>query len=104
MPTTTNACSVDRARWRELQVPETLGSPATRLADAYVALGAKPSFTCAPYLRADAPTRGEHLGYSESNAVVFANSVVGAKSQKYADYMDACVALVGRAPFGAATL
>ncbi|KAK7249778.1 hypothetical protein SO694_00004722 [Aureococcus anophagefferens] len=69
VPTTTNACSVDRGRWRELGVPDALGVPADALADCYVALGAAPSFTCAPYLRDDAPARGEHLGYSESNAV-----------------------------------
>ena len=102
VPTTTNACSVDRGRWRELDVPDALGLPATRLADCYVALGAAPSFTCAPYLRDDAPARGEHLGYSESNAVVFVNSVSGARSQKYADYMDGCVALCGRAPHAGA--
>ena len=104
IPTTTNACSVDRKRWRDLGVPAALGEPATRLADAYVALGAAPSFTCAPYLRRDAPERGDHLGYSESNAVVFVNSVTGARSQKYADYMDACVALAGRAPLAGAHL
>ncbi|KAH8064317.1 DUF126-containing protein [Aureococcus anophagefferens] len=102
VPTTTNACSVDRGRWRDLDVPDALGVPATRLADCYVALGAAPSFTCAPYLRDDAPARGEHLGYSESNAVVYVNSVSGARSQKYADYMDGCVALCGRAPHAGA--
>lgn len=97
VPTTTNAASVDLRRWRDLGVPRELGEPAERLAQAYVALGAKPTFTCAPYLL-DEPRSGEHLGWSESNAVAFANSWLGARSAKTADYLDACVALTGRAP------
>ena len=104
VPTTTNACGVDRRDWRALGIPKAHGLPSERLADAYVRLGAAPSFTCAPYLRDDAPVRGEHLGYSESNAVVYVNSVIGARTQKYADYMDVAVALTGRAPLAGAHL
>ena len=46
--TTTNSCSVDRSNWRRLGVADALGEPASRVADAYVALGCAPSFTCAP--------------------------------------------------------
>ena len=48
VPTTTNSCSVDRRNWRRLGVADALGEPASRVADAYVALGCAPSFTCAP--------------------------------------------------------
>ena len=100
--TTTNSCSVDRAHWRSLGVPEALGAPASRVADAYVALGCASSFTCAPYLLASAPQEHAHVAWGESNAVVYANSVLGAKTQKYADYLDACCALTGRAPLAGA--
>eukprot|EP00438_Fugacium_kawagutii_P013623 Skav229255 [mRNA] locus=scaffold2418:44184:48482:- [translate_table: standard] len=65
---------------------------------AYLKMGAKGSFTCAPYLLHSAPEKGDHIGWGESNAVVFANSVLGARTQKYADFLDACVAITGRAP------
>ena len=102
VPTTTNSCSVDRSNWRQLGVPSTLGEPASRVADAYVALGCADSFTCAPYLLDSAPSSSEHVAWGESNAVVFANSVLGAKTQKYADYLDACAAITGRAPLAGA--
>ena len=102
VPTTTNSCSVDRRNWRRLGVSEELGEPASRVADAYVALGCADSFTCAPYLLDSAPASSEHVAWGESNAVVFANSVIGAKTQKYADYLDACAALTGRAPLAGA--
>jgi predicted aconitase len=69
-----------------------------RQTDAYVAMGAMPTFTCAPYLLDSAPLAGEQIGWAESNAVAFANSVIGARTDKYADYMDLCVALTGRTP------
>ncbi len=97
-PTTTNAISVDHAHWRAQGVPESFGLPASRLADAYVAMGAKPSFTCAPYLLPDPPKAGEDIGWSESNAVVYANSVLGARTVKHPDFLDLCIALTGRAP------
>jgi predicted aconitase/predicted aconitase with swiveling domain len=102
VPTTTNSCSVDRSNWRRLGVSSELGEPASRVADAYVALGCTDSFTCAPYLLDSAPASSEHVAWGESNAVVFANSVIGAKTQKYADYLDACAALTGRAPLAGA--
>lgn len=98
VPTTLNAISVDKRRWRTLGVAEDLGVPASALADAYLAMGAEPTFTCAPYLLESAPGFGEQIGWAESNAVVYANSVIGARTMKYPDYLDICIALTGRAP------
>jgi predicted aconitase/predicted aconitase with swiveling domain len=98
VPTSLNAVSVDQRRWREQGVDPALGEPASALAEAYVALGCRPTFTCAPYLLDSAPGLGEQVVWAESNAVVFANSVLGARTQKYADFLDICTALTGRAP------
>ena len=98
IPTTLNAVSVDRRRWHALGVDAAIGEPASRLADAYLAMGAKPSFTCAPYLLDSVPVFGEQIVWAESNAVVYANSVIGARTLKYPDYLDICIALTGRAP------
>ena len=98
VPTTLNAISVDRRHWRELGVEAAFGAAASALADTYVAMGAQPSFTCAPYLLDGAPGFGEQIGWGESNAVVYANAVLGARTLKYPDFLDACVALTGRAP------
>ena len=98
VPTTLNAISVDQRRWRELGVDPALGEPASALGDAYMAMGAQLSFTCAPYLLDTAPKAGEQIVWAESNAVVYANSVLGARTQKYPDFLDICIALCGRAP------
>jgi predicted aconitase len=98
VPTTLNALSVDRRRWRELGTDPTFGVAASKVADLYMAMGARVSFTCAPYLLDDKPSKGEHIGWAESNAVVFANSVLGARTQKYPDFMDVFIGITGVAP------
>ena len=98
VPTTMNAISVDRANWQAQGVPPSFGKPAARLADAYVRMGCKPSFTCSPYLLDTAPQAGENIAWAESNAVIFANTVLGARTAKHPDFLDLCIALTGRAP------
>ena len=98
VPTTLNSISVDQRRWRELGIDPALGEPASALGDAYMEMGAQLSYTCAPYLLDSAPKAGEQIVWAESNAVVYANSVLGARTLKYPDYLDICIALTGRAP------
>lgn len=98
VPTTMNAISVDKAHWRAQGVPDDFGDPAARLADAYVRMGCRPTFTCSPYLLDSAPSAGESIAWAESNAVIFANTVLGARTAKHPDFLDLCIALTGRAP------
>jgi hypothetical protein len=98
IPTTMNAISVDHGNWRSQGVAPDFGLRAVRLADAYVQMGARPTFTCAPYLLASAPKAGENIGWSESNAVIYANTVLAARTVKHPDYLDLFIAMTGRAP------
>ncbi len=74
-------------------------SGARLLMDLYEQLGCEPVWTCAPYQLPGGPRLGDHIVGSESNAVAFYNSVVGARSNKYGDFFDVCAALVGRVPY-----
>ncbi|MBD8555928.1 DUF521 domain-containing protein [Rhizobium sp. CFBP 8762] len=98
IPTTMNAISVDHANWAEQGVLPSFGAPAARLADAYVRMGCRPTFTCSPYLLDGAPVAGESIAWAESNAVIYANTVLGARTAKHPDFLDLCIALTGRAP------
>jgi predicted aconitase/predicted aconitase with swiveling domain len=98
IPTTINAISVDHGNWRAQGVPPDFGLRAARLADAYVNMGARPTFTCAPYLLDTVPEAGENIGWSESNAVIYANTVLAARTVKHPDYLDLFIAMTGRAP------
>jgi hypothetical protein len=65
---------------------------------AHVELGCAPTFTCAPYQTAWRPRFGAQIAWGESNAIVFANSVIGARTNRYGDFIDLCCAMTGRAP------
>jgi predicted aconitase/predicted aconitase with swiveling domain len=104
IPTTMNAISVDHANCRAQGVPPVFGGPAQRLADAYVRMGCQPTFTCSPYLLDSAPAEGEAIAWSESNAVIYANSVLGARTAKHPDFLDLCTAMTGRAPLSSVYL
>jgi len=74
-------------------------SGARLLMELYERLGCEPVWTCAPYQLPGGPRLGDHIVGSESNAVTFYNSVIGARTNKYGDFLDVCAALVGRVPF-----
>jgi predicted aconitase len=69
-----------------------------RLMRAHVELGCAPTFTCAPYQSIHRPRFGAQIAWGESNAIVFANSVIGARTNRYGDFIDLCCAMTGRAP------
>ncbi|MFN8591371.1 MAG: aconitase X catalytic domain-containing protein [Thermomicrobiales bacterium] len=96
--TSLNVMSMDRERWQTWGQDPGYAEKARRLGEAYVRMGARPTFTCAPYQTDVAPLFGEQIAWSESNAVAYANSVIGARTNRYGDYLDICCALVGRVP------
>jgi predicted aconitase len=61
-------------------------------------LGCVSTFTCAPYQTIFRPQFGEQIAWAESNAIVFANSVIGARTNRYGDFIDLACALTGRVP------
>lgn len=71
---------------------------AKRLMHAYEAMGCEPSWTCAPYQAGHRPAAGTDVAWGESNAVAFCNSVLGARTNRYGDFLDIACAIVGRAP------
>lgn len=100
VPTWTNTGLVSL---KDLSVRDPLASPemdeARQLMQAYVRLGCNPVWTCAPYQLPGRPGLGEHIVGSESNAVSFYNSVIGARTNKYGDFLDVCAAITGRVPY-----
>lgn len=98
VPTTVNVGSVDLLHPELWRGPREMAVSARRLMDAYAALGCTSTWTCAPYQLPDRPEFGEQIAWGESNAIVFANSVLGARTQRYGDFVDIAAAIVGRAP------
>jgi predicted aconitase len=98
VPTTLNVGSMDLIHPELFNGDDALRRDGTRLMLAHETLGCIPSFTCAPYQTLFRPLFGEQIAWAESNAIVFANSVIGARTNRYGDFIDLACALTGRVP------
>jgi predicted aconitase len=98
VPTSLNVSGLDECHWREWPVPQDWAEKAQRQMRAYQSMGCVPMWTCAPYQTSMAPKFGQQIAWGESNAIVFANSVIGARTERYPDLLDICAAITGRVP------
>jgi hypothetical protein len=103
VPTTLNVSGLDEHGYADWPVPADWAANARRQMLAYQSMiGDRPdsaaTWTCAPYQVAPKPAFGQQIAWGESNAIVFANSVCGARSERYPDLLDICCAITGRAP------
>lgn len=98
VPTTLNVSGLDEHHWKEWAVPSLWAKQAHRQMVAYQSMGTIPTWTCAPYQTEMRPAFGQQIAWGESNAIVFANSVIGARTERYPDMFDVCCAITGRAP------
>ena len=98
VPTTLNVSGLDEHHWQDWAVPSEWARQAHRQMVAYQSMGTIPTWTCAPYQMETKPSFGQQIAWGESNAIVFANSVIGARTERYPDLFDICCAITGRAP------
>jgi len=98
VPTSLNVSGVDECGWKDWAVPADWAAKAARQMLAYERMGAVPTWTCAPYQTKMRPSFGQQIAWGESNAIAFANSVIGARTERYPDLLDICCAIAGRVP------
>ncbi len=98
VPASLNVSGVDEHHWGEWPVEARWASQAHRQMVAYRSMGTTETWTCAPYQTQARPSFGQQIAWGESNAIVFANSVIGARTERYPDLYDICAAITGRVP------
>src|SRR3974390_3474252 len=98
VPTSLNVGSLDLIHPELFRGSDEVRANGARLMQAHVDLGCAPTFTCPPYQSLFRPRLGAQIAWGESNAIVFANSVIGARTNRYGDFIDLCCAMTGRAP------
>jgi cis-L-3-hydroxyproline dehydratase len=98
VPTSLNVSGVDACGWQEWAVTPEWAAKAARQMLAYESMGAATTWTCAPYHTHMRPVFGQQIAWGESNAIAFANSVIGARTERYPDLLDICCAITGRVP------
>lgn len=97
--TTLNPAGMDLEDWRKLGIDEEFARKQNLVIDAFRKMGILISCTCTPYLIGNLPRYGEHIAWSESSAVTFANSVIGAKTNREGGPSALAAAFVGKTPF-----
>src|SRR3954468_13118173 len=98
VPTSLNVSGVDECGWKDWAVKPEWAAKAARQMLAYERMGAVPTGACAPYQTHMRPVFGQQIAWGESNAISFANSVIGARTERYPDLLDICCAITGRVP------
>jgi hypothetical protein len=98
VPSTLNVGYLDLLHPELYRGDVSTASDAKRQMDLYTQMGCRPTWTCAPYQLPERPAPGEHVAWAESNAIVFCNSVLGARTNRYGDFLDICAAITGRVP------
>ena len=98
VPTSVDPASIDLQNWKSFGVPEEYAMKQFRLCDAYAKLGGMRCWTCVQYQVCNFPKSGEYVAWAESSAVVFANSVLGCRSNKMTSGMDLACAVLGLTP------
>lgn len=96
--TTLNPAGMDLENWRQLGISEEFAEKQNLVIDAFSRMGILISCTCTPYLIGNLPRYGEHVAWSESSAVTFANSVIGAKTNREGGPSALAAAFVGKTP------
>jgi predicted aconitase len=96
--TTLNPAGMDLENWRQLGISEEFAEKQNMVIDAFTKMGILISCTCTPYLIGNLPRYGEHVAWSESSAVTFANSVIGAKTNREGGPSALAAAFIGKTP------
>jgi predicted aconitase len=96
--TTLNPAGMDLENWRQLGISEEFAEKQNMVIEAFEKMGILISCTCTPYLIGNLPRYGEHVAWSESSAVTFANSVIGAKTNREGGPSALAAAFVGKTP------
>ncbi|MGQ9759496.1 MAG: aconitase X catalytic domain-containing protein [Candidatus Methanomethylicaceae archaeon] len=95
---TLNPAGMDIKRWREMGVDEEYSERQRRILRAFERMGVDITCTCTPYLVGNRPMAGSHIAWSESSAVGFANSVLGARTNREGGPSALAAAITGRTP------
>ncbi|MDV0441153.1 aconitase X catalytic domain-containing protein [Methanorbis furvi] len=97
VPAFLNPIGMPREGWEELGIPASFAEKQKQVNEAYVRLGIRPTCTCTPYYFSIVE-RGDHLAWSESSAVSYANSVLGARTNREGGPSALAAALTGKTP------
>ncbi|MCE5296536.1 MAG: aconitase X catalytic domain-containing protein [Euryarchaeota archaeon] len=96
--TTLNPAGMDRERWKEMGVEERFAKKQLEIIELYGKMGVETNCTCTPYLAGNSPRTGDRIAWAESSALSFANSMLGARTNREGGPGALAAAIIGKAP------
>jgi predicted aconitase len=96
--TTLNPAGMDRENWQKLGIDEEFAKNQNRAIDAFAKMGIITTCSCTPYLIGNTPHFGQHIAWAESSAVCYANSVIGARTNREGGPSALASAITGKTP------
>ncbi len=96
--TTLNPSGMDSERWREMHVPEEFAQKQLEIIDRYGQLGVDTTCSCTPYLHSNVPNNGDTIAWAESSALSYANSVIGARTNREGGPGALAASIIGKTP------
>ena len=98
VPTTLNPAGMDLLRWNEIGFEESFAKKQLLVTNTFESMGITPTYTCTPYLAGNRPKKGEHIAWAESSAISYANSVLGALTNREGGPTSLACAIIGKTP------
>ncbi len=98
VPTTVNPVGMDLEAWEEAGIPAEFAEGQRRIVEAYRRMGVQETWSCIPYQVGNRPRLGEHVAWAESSAAVFANAVLGARTNREGGPSALAAAVTGWTP------
>ena len=96
--TTLNPAGMDIENWQALGISAEFAKDQQRVLDAFAHMNVITTASCTPYLIGNTPHFGEHIAWAESSAVCYANSVLGARTNREGGPSALAASLTGRTP------
>ncbi len=96
--TTLNPSGMDSVRWKEMHVPEEFAQKQLEIIECYAKLGVQTTCSCTPYLSTNVPCKGDTIAWAESSALSYANSVIGARTNREGGPGALAASIIGKTP------
>ena len=96
--TTLNPSGMDSERWKEMHVAEEFAQKQLEIIEYYGRLGVETTCSCTPYLHSNVPRKGDTIAWAESSALSYANSVIGARTNREGGPSALAASIIGKTP------
>ncbi len=96
--TTLNPSGMDSVRWKEMHVAEEFAQKQLEIIECYAKLGVQTTCSCTPYLSTNVPSKGDTIAWAESSALSYANSVIGARTNREGGPGALAASIIGKTP------